>query len=281
MLFAGCAAPGLPQKPQSKDKDAVWRGAVVSGTYPDNPAQSAGGSASAAAVMPPQQSTNPPPMIRRHPHRRPADVDMGPDADDDDAPDQPDAAPDQEPKPSTATAASPQPQPEADPEPAGPLIHRKHQGDEAQAPDASVDVKDIKALPTTENGHVKFPPPPEDQADEDELEVAVKAKKTKMAAPGNLNVDVAPADAMTLDPASLGSYHVEVSTSPRFRPVFLDNVYGFGTDIKLEDDVDAAGGKTGKYYIRWALIDLLDMEHPFHKTKYFLFISQSESSPNP
>jgi hypothetical protein len=279
-LMAGCAAPALPQKPRAKDKAAVWRSDVVAGAYADTPAPSGGSSAAAPPVLS-QQSVKPPPIIRRRPHRRPADVDMGPD-DDDDAADPADTAQDaqeKEPKPSTGTAASPQAQPQAEPEPEGPLIQRKHQDDAGAAPDVDVNVKDIKPLPTS-HGHVKFPPPPEDQADEDELEIAIKAKKTKMATP-TMNVDVAPGEAMTMDPSSLGSYHVEVSTSPRFRPVFLDNVYGFGTDIRLEDDVDAAGGKTGKYYIRWALVDLLDMEHPFHKTKYFIFISPSEMPPTP
>src|SRR5207302_1104060 len=145
-------------------------------------------------------------------------------------------------------------------EPEGPLVQRKHQGDSAESPDAQVDVSQIKPLPTA-HGRVKFPPPPEGEGDEEELAQAMAAKNSKMSTPKNVSVAADGQGELTVDPSSLGSYHVQISLSPYFRRAIVDNVYGFGSDVRLEDEIEAAGGGTGRYYIRWALIDLLDMEH--------------------
>jgi len=94
---------------------------------------------------------------RKGRHRPAEDAEMGDMPDEDMGPDDPD-----EPK-DPAEAKKPQEKPEE--EPKGPLIQRKHQGDDAAPPDTQVDVSQIKALPTNQRGRVKFPPPPENEAD--------------------------------------------------------------------------------------------------------------------
>jgi hypothetical protein len=163
------------------------------------------------------------------------------------------------------------PKEKPEPEPAGPLVQRKS-ANAAAPPDAAIDARNIKAMPV-EHGRIKFPPPAEDAADQEELDELTAARNSKMKTLADGKVPNAEGAEMGIDPNSLGSYHVQVSLSPAFRRNDIDAVYGFGTDIHLEYDLDALGAKTGKYYIRWALIDLLDMEHPFHKPKYFTYIA--------
>ncbi len=194
--------------------------------------------------------------------RRPADEEM-------DSGDMGDFSSDDDVDDSTPT---PKAKENPDPEPAGPLVQRKSKSLDAAPAPANIDTSNIKPLPTM-NGHVKFPPPPEGEADQEEIEEAMAAKNTKMNMPKDGAVKMGAGADLALDPNSLGSYHVQVSLTPYFRNNEIDQVYGFGTDIHLEYDLDAVGAKTGKYFIRWALIDLLDMEHPFHRPKYFSYIA--------
>ncbi|MBI3553577.1 MAG: hypothetical protein HY077_13860 [Elusimicrobia bacterium] len=252
-----CACPYEQKKPKVIERNYVGGGAAAHPGLEQSPDRQMA------------DANRPPPMIRppdaksgRKRRRRRAQAEMELTAEDMGADDDVDD--------SSGTAKDKAEKPE--PEPEGPLVQRKSQNADAAAPEAKVDVSKIKALPVV-HGRVKFPPPPEGDADQEELDDAMAAKNTKMNLPKEGALKIGSDGGLSVDPSSLGSYHVQVSTSAYFRRNLIDQVYGFGSDIHLEDDVEQAGGKTGKYFIRWALIDLLDMEHPFHRPKYFTYIA--------
>jgi hypothetical protein len=79
-------------------------------------------------------------------------------------------------------------------------------------------------------------------------------------------------DSVVSDPSELGSYHVQVSSSPVFASTLFNKVYPFMADIDLESDLAAIELKRGGYWIRWAVVDLLGFEHPFVRPKRLIFL---------
>lgn len=74
-------------------------------------------------------------------------------------------------------------------------------------------------------------------------------------------------DTAVAEPSEIGSYHVQVSSSPSFAPPLFDKVYPFMADIDLKTDLAAMKLKPGSYWIRYALVDLLGFEHPFTRPR--------------
>lgn len=77
-------------------------------------------------------------------------------------------------------------------------------------------------------------------------------------------------DSVVADPEELGSYHVQVSSSRGFRAVLFDKEYPFMADIDLKTDLIALDLKPGRYWIRYAVVDLLGFEHPFSRPQRIL-----------
>lgn len=65
------------------------------------------------------------------------------------------------------------------------------------------------------------------------------------------------------DPKSLGSYRIQVAFAPDFHKVLYDRTYPFMAEIDLASDLVAARTRSGIYWIRWSLVDLLEFQHPF------------------
>lgn len=72
-------------------------------------------------------------------------------------------------------------------------------------------------------------------------------------------------DTGVAEPTEIGSYHVQVSTSPAFGPILFDKVYPFMAEIDLASDLRSGKVKPGVYWMRYALVDLLGFEHPYAK----------------
>lgn len=77
-------------------------------------------------------------------------------------------------------------------------------------------------------------------------------------------------DSVVADPEELGSYHVQVSSSPSFGRILFDKEYPFMADIDLRKDLMAMEVRAGRYWIRYAVVDLLGFHHPFSKPRRVL-----------
>lgn len=81
-------------------------------------------------------------------------------------------------------------------------------------------------------------------------------------------------DTVVADPTELGSYHVQVSSSPSFGSLVFNKEYPFMANIDLKTDLAAQEVKPGQYWIRYAVVDLLGFEHPFSKPKHIVLKSR-------
>jgi len=77
-------------------------------------------------------------------------------------------------------------------------------------------------------------------------------------------------DTVVADPEELGSYHVQVSSSPSFGGVLFDKEYPFMVDIDLRKDLLAMEVKSGRYWLRYGLVDLLGFHHPYSRPRRIL-----------
>lgn len=77
-------------------------------------------------------------------------------------------------------------------------------------------------------------------------------------------------DSVVADPEQLGSYHVQVSSSRAFGAVLFDKEYAFMADIDLKTDLLALELRPGRYWIRYAVVDLLGFEHPYSRPQRIL-----------
>lgn len=77
-------------------------------------------------------------------------------------------------------------------------------------------------------------------------------------------------DTVVADPEELGSYHVQVSSSPSFGGILFDKEYPFMVDIDLRKDLLAMEVKSGRYWLRYGLVDLLGFHHPFSRPRRIL-----------
>lgn len=77
-------------------------------------------------------------------------------------------------------------------------------------------------------------------------------------------------DSVVADPEELGSYHVQVSSSPSFGGILFDKEYPFMADIDLRKDLLAMEVKAGRYWIRYAVVDLLGFHHPYSRPRRIL-----------
>lgn len=77
-------------------------------------------------------------------------------------------------------------------------------------------------------------------------------------------------DSVVADPEELGSYHVQVSSSPSFGALLFDKEYPFMVDIDLRKDLLAMEVKSGRYWLRYGLVDLLGFHHPFSRPRRIL-----------
>ncbi|MBI5623010.1 MAG: hypothetical protein HY924_04445 [Elusimicrobia bacterium] len=71
------------------------------------------------------------------------------------------------------------------------------------------------------------------------------------------------------DPGDVGSTRLQVSRTQDFKVVLIDQVYSFIEDADLYREFQQSGLKDGTYYIRFAVIDLLDFQHPYTRPKRF------------
>lgn len=106
---------------------------------------------------------------------------------------------------------------------------------------------------------------PLDEVSPGNEEVAVDAAAAAAAFPPQSTAALADEvpDTTVAEPNEIGSYRVQVSTSPAFGPVLFDKLYPFMADIDLKSDLTAGKVKPGRYWLRYALVDLLGFEHPF------------------
>jgi hypothetical protein len=83
-------------------------------------------------------------------------------------------------------------------------------------------------------------------------------------------LDDAVPDSVVVDPEELGSYHVQVSSSPSFGGILFDKEYPFMADIDLRQDLLNMEVRHGRYWIRYAVVDLLGFHHPYSRPRRIL-----------
>ena len=178
------------------------------------------------------------------------------------------AAAEEAPKPDAAAKAKSEPPP------------KPEEGEPRGARTASRP-EEIRALPTSgqpryfspkslKRGRRRFVIPASLAADgaEDpdaEAEPDMPDRRAGFSPPAEQALDDTVPEATVADPTALGSYHVQIATSPEFAKVRLDKIYGFMADIDLEGDMGAAGLDGGEYWLRWSIVDLLEFEHPYSR----------------
>lgn len=81
-------------------------------------------------------------------------------------------------------------------------------------------------------------------------------------------------DTVVADPSELGTYHVQVSSSPSFGAVLFNKEYPFMANIDLKADLMALDVRPGPYWIRYAIVDLLGFEHPFTRPQRIMLKKQ-------
>lgn len=170
----------------------------------------------------------------------------------------------------------PEPGAMAAPGPAGPPPDEaKNQGrPEARRPDS------LTPLPTDRPGRYASPAPLKRQEKSAQVEGPPAAGAAPVDTPVAVDADAAVAafppqptaaladdvpESGVAEPTEIGSYHVQVSTSPAFGPILFDKIYPFMADIDLKTDLAVKKVPPGGYWLRFALVDLLGFEHPFSR----------------
>lgn len=101
-------------------------------------------------------------------------------------------------------------------------------------------------------------------------EIDVSAEPAAFPPQRTAALDDAVPDSVVVDPEELGSYHVQVSSSPSFGGILFDKEYPFMADIDLRKDLLTMEVKSGRYWLRYGLVDLLGFHHPFSKPRRIL-----------
>jgi hypothetical protein len=76
---------------------------------------------------------------------------------------------------------------------------------------------------------------------------------------------------LKLDSLMVGSYRIQLATSPDFGNVMFDKVYSFFEDHDTYVDIVATGMRDGRYWVHFAFIDLLETQHPFTAPRMYSY----------
>lgn len=172
-------------------------------------------------------------------------------------------------KPSTQAAAAAAPGAKPDPgEPEGHPVARRPDGDQVISPGPPVKYLSpapLKALATgrkTPGAEDAGPQPGEDLA-----EAGEGARRPAGAPPVAAMMDDSLPETGIGDPDAIGSYHVQIASSADFGRVLFDKTYPFMGEIDLAKDLEGAPEHLRTLWLRYALVDLLDFEHPFTRPR--------------
>lgn len=123
----------------------------------------------------------------------------------------------------------------------------------------------VRALKTARDA----PREADEAPDEDEEAAAGRAgaRRPGRAPATGLALDDEVPESGVGDPNAIGSYHVQIASSPEFARVLFDKVYPFMGEAELNKDLAGAPSRLSEVWIRWSLVDLLDFEHPFTRPR--------------
>jgi hypothetical protein len=78
------------------------------------------------------------------------------------------------------------------------------------------------------------------------------------------------------DPDIIGAYRVQIATSSHFPRILFDKTYPFMTEVDLSADLAGAPERFETLWIRYAVVDLLDFEHPFTRPRRIVRVGYGE-----
>jgi hypothetical protein len=173
------------------------------------------------------------------------------------------------PRRSTATALASSSGERPDPgEPEGQPAVRKPDGDQMIPPGAPV--KYLSPAPLRALGTGKQAPlAPSDGGDpgDDLAEEGAGARRPAYPPPATAMLDDALPEMGIGDPDAIGSYHVQIASTAAFSKVLFDKVYPFMGEIDLAKDLEGAPASLDTLWLRYALVDLLDFQHPYTRPR--------------
>ncbi|MBI5208997.1 MAG: hypothetical protein HY927_03390 [Elusimicrobia bacterium] len=71
------------------------------------------------------------------------------------------------------------------------------------------------------------------------------------------------------DAGDVGAHRIQISRTEDFKAVLFDRTYPFIEDADLRQEFLKSGLKDGAYWMRFAIVDLLDFQHPYSKPRKF------------
>ncbi|MBI5239481.1 MAG: hypothetical protein HY926_03345 [Elusimicrobia bacterium] len=84
---------------------------------------------------------------------------------------------------------------------------------------------------------------------------------------------------LELETMLVGAYLIQMSTAPDFSRLVFNKVYDFMEDQDVFGDIAALELRKGRYWVRYAFLDLLGGQHPFSKPRSYAYRPPEKKPP--